>query len=90
MCVHTVLCVCTLCCVCVHCAVCAYCAVCVHTVLCVCVLQTLRPMATRVDNNLILMSHWALWVVLFIALLLRSNVPEEDGWVHSALFQEYD
>ncbi len=47
-------------------------------------------MATRVDNNLILMSHWALWVVLFIALLLRSNVPEQDGWVHSALFQEYD
>ncbi len=37
-------------------------------------------MATRIDNDIVLLSHWALWFILFVALLLRSNVPEADNY----------
>ena len=40
----------------------------------------LRPMSTSSDNNIVLLANWALWVVLFIALLLRAAVAAKDNY----------
>jgi hypothetical protein len=40
----------------------------------------MRPMATVGDNNIVLVSNWSLWVLLFVGLLIRSGIAHSDHY----------